>query len=292
MNDVEQAASQQGLTLIWLKHAALWFSGVVGEGLRDARDVDVLVASEQTPELQRTLLAMGYREASPRASEHHLPPLVSSSGACVEVHEQLWGVDLGSHADATADVLLELDLTRPSKGSPKVHVPQPSVLVAHALVHGLVQHFTSPAAYAPLRCLADLIDLQAWRFTPEVIVAFAPRHLSTEMVATAQRLSLAISQAEPLGDLDRPVAALLAHLVAASLDQHYRLALRALRLRELHQQGKLAEAALRFIGAHKPGAAQPTQGDAQAKNWSQRAREAWELSLGVCLLAYSHLRRR
>lgn len=241
------AASELDLPLVFLKFFALERSGLLAEGSRPAADLDLLVAPERAWELHRALVARGFTAGPTPEMEHQLPTLVapvgdSLAGGAVEIHRLLLGVRLdGGAGSATAPTLAAAGLLLPARDLPgPCFVPAPEVLVAHALVHGLVQHGFAPHAYPALRLLSDWLDLLA---AEEGGVA---GRASAELVARAGSLVAGeVSQAEvaamaglcrrlatcDLTVLTEPVeesgeAALLHHFLAGALDPDYGRALR------------------------------------------------------------------
>lgn len=284
---VREVAATLGVELVLLKHAALWTSHVVTEGQRDARDLDVLVSASDANALWRALCAEGFRPVGDAGPDYHLAPLVSASGACVELHHRVWGVEVAGEV-ATSRALIGAGLTVPSDEASHVHVPKPELLVAHALVHGLAQHLTSPSAYAPLRALGDLVALAAFELEADRIAGYIERELDLATVQAALAVSKALARGEPLLELDADATALLAHAVAASADRRYAMALRAHRLWELRERGELLDAAKRFF-THTSSATAAASSAYAPATLGERAREAWDLTLG--LIAHVQLRK-
>lgn len=247
MLTITQVAEERRVPIIWLKHAALWSLGKIRPGERDARDVDVLVEARGAADLQAGLCAEGLTLLGTRAPTYHKPPLRAASGACVEIHVGVWGI---RGADASA--LIASGSVRSAPEAPLVYVPTLELLVAHALVHGLVQHLSSPAGYAPLRVFSDLVDLEAWKLDSREIHHHAAAGLSLDDVRAACALAECLAAGE---DATRDFAtsskerALLAHAVNASLRPTYRARLRLLRLRELKEEGGLVQAVARRLGS-------------------------------------------
>ena len=226
------------LPVILLKHAALRATDKVREGERRARDVDVLVPRGRAPELQQALLGAGFRAPLPSLVSHHLPTLVRGPGEVVEVHESLWGVRIpgvgAPGVDTGAEELICAGLTYPlARGG---LVPAPEVLAAHFIVHGLVQHRTSPDGYPSMRAITDLVVLTESELA---VTASCSKYVSKELadvpVDAAFRLARALTLGTDIAMLARqvPELRLLSHVLAASTDEDYRRALRFERIGEL-----------------------------------------------------------
>jgi hypothetical protein len=247
-NEVSAVAEARKLPLVWLKFAALRQRGVVPEGYRDARDLDLLAPEAQGQELHALLLERGFRAASSVSAEHQLPPLLSASGAAVEVHRSLWGVRMDDQqVDATYDALVAADVLVPV--SDLRFVPQDSLLAAHAIVHGMVQHRSLPREYAPFRMLADLIDLKAWRLSSAAIQAPILGRVRPGDVVSACALASMLNDGEQLVDISQrsDEFGLLTWLVAASLDDDFQRVLGAQRFLELAKEHRLLAAIRRVL---------------------------------------------
>ena len=288
LSTVVEVAGQKGVEVVLLKHAALWASGAITEGQRDARDIDVLVSETDAETLWQGLCAEGYRSVGNAGPDYHLPALVSASGACVELHHRVWGVELAPDEPVTSATLVRAGLTAPSPTAAHVHVPVRDFLIAHALVHGLAQHLTSPSSYAPLRVIGDLFALGAFHRKPQDIARFLGNALDVETVQAALDVARALANGASLFSLESDAAALLSHIVAASSDRRYGMALRAHRLWELHERGELLRAGIRFLTSPASAAIETPSPYAPA-TLGERAREGWELLLGV--LAHAQLRK-
>jgi hypothetical protein len=234
--EIAEAAAPLGLPLVLLKFAALEKAGHAALGARSACDLDVLAPEERAGDLQRALLALGWRLSGTPASEHQLPPLEHPQGGVVEVHRVVLGVRLdafGRGASATLESLERQGLLRPFPDLPgRCAAPVPAVLAAHALVHGLGQHGWWPASYSLLKMIADLIDLGA--HTGDELAARAAalvqRDVTAAEAAAARDLCAALAAGDDLlaapGDPSAGAAVLLRHILAGRLDAGYAAALR------------------------------------------------------------------
>ncbi len=171
-------------------------------------------------------MAAGYRESDVPDKEHQLPPLRRSGGGVLELHGLLPGVRLGpGRASATFETLAERGLLVPLPDWPgRCFRPAPTVLAAHALVHGIAQHGHFPDAYALLKMVADLADLgfagEAGEALASQVAPWVARDLSAGETAAARELCAALAAGgEPASD--SPADLLLRHILAGRLDADY-----------------------------------------------------------------------
>src|SRR5205085_1762038 len=102
--------------------------------------------------------------------------------------------------------------------------PEPEVLAAHALVHGLGQHGYWPASYPLLKMVADLIDLDA---LGDRALSWVARDVPPPEALAARRLVRRLTAGEdPAGWEEGDEEVLLRHLLAGRLDPGYEQALR------------------------------------------------------------------
>lgn len=237
---VNEIADKRKLRVLWLKFAALRLRGVTAPGTREARDLDLLSPEVEGRELYAALREAGFRLGSANSpAAHQLPALLASSGAAVEIHRAVWGVDpcrRGAFAANFDDFRVADVITTLANGT---LVPTDPVLAAHTLVHGLVQHRSAPHDYAPFRLLADLTDLRAWNSPLSDIHGPIAARLSVRAVADACALACDLARGERLEHLPSREQRLLSSLLAASLDDDIQGALRLERLSEIWSEGGL-----------------------------------------------------
>ena len=229
LDQLLERARDSDISCILLKYAALNRMGVLRVGSRVACDIDVLVPHGSAGQFQTALVRKGYQEVGLPESAHQLPMLRDPNGSLIEVHLHLPGVTLGpGRAFATADDLIAAGLTHQSGSA---LLPDPAIVTAHALAHGLVQHARAPHGYSPLKTFADLADLEQAGYG-----AFEQASVFLTAAMTAGDLTSALSLARALqqGDLETamrgPMGVLLRHALASQLDRGYatRLLLRML----------------------------------------------------------------
>lgn len=244
-----RVAAREGIRAVPLKFAALCLSGAASPASRPAADVDLLVADEDAPRLVAALAADGFLVSDGPAYAHQHPPLLHPRGGMLELHRTIPGVRLspGTGEARLEDVVRE-GLVREVAGEPggdAFLVPVPALLAAHALAHGIYQHGLEPAAYPPLRMLADLQDLarsaaaEAEADVPaadEALAAALPL-VAAEVAAEDARAAWALpgrlareGGRAVLTDPESREARLLGHFLRGALDPEYA---RSLKLRSI-----------------------------------------------------------
>lgn len=222
---VLERAAGANVSCILLKYAALNRMGVLRTGARVASDIDVLVPHERSRELQSILISAGYRDLGLAESNHQLPALRAPSGVLIELHVHVPLVSLApGQRFARADDLLAAGLTIPSGDA---LLPHPTILAAHAVTHGLLQHTLAPHMYSPLKAFADLADLQL--ASPGALEGAAP-YLAAIMtprdMTSVRTLLHALSEGDLEAALRGDAGALLRHSLASQLDRRYAIWLR------------------------------------------------------------------
>ncbi len=229
------AAATAGISIAFLKYAALELSGVLAPGGRTASDIDVLAPEGREEELRDALVAAGFAQTAGPGYEHQLAPQVHPRFGAVEVHRLILGVRLGGRSggrrSATLDALIAAGLAVPCTTLPgRVVLPAADVLAAHAAVHGLAQHGYEPSAYPALRTFADLLDL-GWggplgRRSAERIAPWLAEDLSGVELAALVELCLDLGAGGAPLEGDHGSALLLRHTLAGRLDPAYQSVLK------------------------------------------------------------------
>ena len=233
--DLVELAVQLGIPLVFLKGVALRLGGYVQAGVRRAADIDVLVSQRDAKGFYQALLDQGGRGRDLPPSDQHLPIFEHPSGALVEVHHRLRGVDLTSHREGQLEGLGELGLLQELGGNWQgASIPTRELLVAHLLVHALGQHGFWPSAYPQVQMLADMNDLgladSGERVTLDAVVPLIEPKVGREEVDAIRSLVHRLSTGEPIASIvqrdDRP-GLMSRHILAGALDPGYRQALKA-----------------------------------------------------------------
>lgn len=229
-------AAAERVPLVFLKGVALLLGGASAPERRPVGDVDVLVPSSQAQALARALRARGFRDADAPDRPHQLRPLIDPAGRVLELHGYVPGLRVHGGA-ATFETLRAAGICRRLAELPgDAHLPAAPLLAAHAVAHGIVQSGHAPQAYSLTRLLGDAFDLGLERDDDLARRAFAlldGNVTATEWEALRELArALGSGQMAPFEeaarpDVARPAATLLRHVVAAALDEDYRLTLRA-----------------------------------------------------------------
>jgi hypothetical protein len=258
-------AQELGIPVLFLKGLALHLAGHSSLGSRTFGDLDLLTPSAAAAGLWQALLDRGMRPAPGTGNEQHLPPLQSEVWGVVDLHFALHGLWNPEGRWWTAEGLLAAGLVEPTRPISGGHVPARDVLAAHCLVHGIEQHGLAPGRHGLLRMLGDLQDLLpepgAWRAFLDARGAWLAGSISVlELEAVHElRTTLEEGRVPDTGSLE---GRLLAHLLAAATDDHYRRSLRVQhlrwRLKRARQEGRLIRYMLRKLP--RPWKTRGTQG--------------------------------
>lgn len=220
-------AAELGIELIVVKHAALALGGYITEGSREACDLDVLVAPEHAQALQRALVSSGFSESGFSGQPHHLPSLASANGEVVEIHTSLPGIDVDARAIIAGGLAERCELAFGT-----CWIPRRDFLLAHAIVHGYVQHGGRPEDYPLARMLADVSDLMDGSVNPQR----AHEHVRATMSLGEVRAVFELAEGLTSGalvDLGSDAGEVLRHVVACASDGDYRRVLQLRRLERL-----------------------------------------------------------
>jgi hypothetical protein len=239
--ELAAAAAGASVPAALVKFGALRAGGWLTPGSRLAADLDVLAPSGEAAErLQECLLARGFRPTGQPGHEHQLPSIDHPTLGAVEIHRHLPGVRApGERRYATFEDLKAhgvLSRMSDAAGAPGLLAPEPVVLAAHAMAHGLAQHGWAPGALPPFRSIGDLVDLGLGGPEGDELVAEAAPWLegtlSFEEVGAARELCRMLVEGRPEALEGSSAGALLGrHLLAGALDPVYRRSLALRRVR-------------------------------------------------------------
>ena len=232
---VAEIASELEIPLVFLKFVALHHTVDLAEGCRPVADCDVLAEEGRVLELHKRLIEEGWQGIDHTGTEQHLPQLVHPTYGAVEIHRVVLGVRIGeSRQSATLQALQNADLlTRLEQLSGQSSILNLAPLVAHVIVHGLVQHGWPPSPYPQLKMIGDLIDLGVGAAYVEDLLAdvrpLVSAAVANEDLLSLRELCLALAQREEdIGSaafLKSPKGVLLRHILARRLVPDYEQAL-------------------------------------------------------------------
>ncbi len=233
VEEVAQVAALRRIPVVVLKGVALQLARRTMPGSRATSDVDLLVPRALAGELASALCTRGFEPEGLPSTEHHLAPLRRKGMGVVELHRDLPGVRasaLGGRVDA--DALLEGGHCRPVPGIPGCWLPAEELVLAHLIVHGLVQHGYG-ASYPLTRLIADLQDLgcaghdrpEAFAGTADLVGECVGRDELSALVALARGLHMGEDPATVAAE-DSGRGLMLRHALAVVEDDGYRASLR------------------------------------------------------------------
>jgi hypothetical protein len=220
-----------GIPIAFVKGTALGLAAVVPLGWRAACDIDLLVPPDRLEELRSALVGEGFVSSKEPGCEHQMPPLHHPSGLMVELHRHIPGLRLSrGRSSATFGDLERLGLLEQGSRVPAgSYLPVKKVLVAHCLVHGLVQHGPAPGSYPAFRAVTDLMDLGFGDDAEPLPATFQLDRLDGEAVETTREVVRQLMEGVTEGLVvgETPQSRLLRHLIAGATDERYREALKA-----------------------------------------------------------------
>ncbi len=227
-----------------LKFAALMAAGILAEGDRDARDLDLLVRENDAARLWTALVSAGYE---PLGSAK-LAPLYGPQRELIELKTNITGLVVrdasGRKVVATFDALFPLAASAGheshARSGTNVYRIERPVLAAHLLVHALVQH-ANAGTYPAFRALCDVADLlRSGELSIDAVLESVPDSAQATVRAAIQLtkglIQGAAPESWPPSALERRI---LAHLIGSSCDDDYRNVLRLRRARELQRSRRL-----------------------------------------------------
>jgi len=210
---------------VLLKYAALTRMGVLRVGSRVATDIDVLVPHVMARRFHTFLIEKGYQDLGLPGSSHQLAGLRGPGGVVIELHVHVPLITLAAeqpfaraHDLHAAGLILAAD---------NALLPDPAVVAAHAIAHGLIQHASAPHVYSPLKTFADLADLQVAR--PDIVQQARPylsRTMTEEDLESVHTLSCALLEGNLQTAQTGGAGSILRHALASQLDRRYAFRLR------------------------------------------------------------------
>jgi hypothetical protein len=228
LQEVARISAATEIPAIVLKGAALDLLGISPAGARSFSDLDILVPEGRIPEFRAALVESGWALSPLPSSEHQEPVLSCPGKGAIELHRYTPGVRTPGHDRfLDAESLLRDGLVQQLPGfRDPLWAPSLVILAAHALVHGLVQHRFSPAAYPPFRVLADLQDLRSAGAAYEKATAYLPDFDEGDVDAVETLLD-ALASGTACEMPASPGRTLLEHVAAGALNERYGVSMKS-----------------------------------------------------------------
>lgn len=147
LRKVTQLLDAAGIDSLVLKGAYLAFYAYPAAGLRPMRDLDILVPYAQALRAFECLQQVGFVQpdqckghARDWLDKHrHLPPLVDSSGVCIELHTSVYTPN-EDDAYLSYAQLRARAIEAQAPGAPAMRVLSPTDQLLHLIVHAAYQH--------------------------------------------------------------------------------------------------------------------------------------------------------
>lgn len=224
---VDEAARSLKVQYVLLKGAAIMRHLQTNLGLRGACDIDLLLLEPDAARLHHELIRRGYSQKTPTHPHYHLPTLTDTQGNAIEIHTEVpcFGFDASKRTVNMQDLVDHLQVTPVSALSHWALLPTREFLVAHSVVHGIVQHGYSPKSYPLMRMLADVSDLSNGSSKVDfkkIDLWVTPSVSSHELRALLElRDALSHGRIEATWRRRDGVGRLLRHLVLGASDEKY-----------------------------------------------------------------------
>ena len=224
---VNDAARSLSVRYVLLKGAAIMRHLQTNLGLRGACDIDLLLLEPDAARLHHELITRGYSLLTPTHPRHHLATLTDTQGNAIELHTEVpcFGLSATKRSVSVQDLVAHLQATPVSALSDWALLPTREFLVAHAVVHGIVQHGYSPKNYPLMRMLADVSDLSNGSSNVDFnrIYSWVTPSVSSHELRALLELSDALSHGRIEATWQRRdgVGRLLRHLVLGACDESY-----------------------------------------------------------------------
>ena len=142
--EIAEELNKRNVVFVVLKGMALNLEKIYEPGIRQLRDIDILVRKKDIKATYELLRNMGYRyinaETEDRAEylhKHHLPPMQNDKKTTIELHWRASNRDLFKMCPLT-DLLIEERVKSCTDNS--VYIPSLRGLLAHTIYHGVLGH--------------------------------------------------------------------------------------------------------------------------------------------------------
>ena len=142
--EITKEFNKEKISFVLLKGMALNIEKIFLPGIRQHRDIDLLVKKEDIGKAYKILRQLKFKYSNTDTSDnadyllkHHLPPMRNEFGIILELHWRITDVNSFKKCPLTNSFFEKRTESKLMKG---VFIPSQDCLVAHALYHGIQHH--------------------------------------------------------------------------------------------------------------------------------------------------------
>lgn len=142
--EISKEFNQEKICFVVLKGMALNVEEIFLPGVRQHRDIDLLVKKEDIGRAYKILRKLKFKYGNPETSDnanyllkHQLPPMRNEFGIILELHHRITNINLFKKCPLTNSFFKKKKESKLLKG---VFIPSLDCLIAHTLYHGIKHH--------------------------------------------------------------------------------------------------------------------------------------------------------
>tara|TARA_B100000886_G_scaffold312393_1_gene248339 strand:- start:349 stop:1422 length:1074 start_codon:yes stop_codon:yes gene_type:complete len=142
--EITKEFNKEKICFVVLKGMALNIEKIFSSGIRQHRDIDLLVKKEDIGKAYKILRKLKFKYGNPETSnnadyllQHQLPAMRNEFGIILELHHRVTEVNLFKKCPLTNSFFEEKKESKLMKG---VFIPSIHCLIAHTLYHGTIHH--------------------------------------------------------------------------------------------------------------------------------------------------------
>ena len=142
--EIAKTFNEKKISFVVLKGMALNIEKIYKPGIRQHRDIDLLVRKEDIKKAYEILRKLNFRYANSNTSDnasylfkHHLPPMINKLGITLELHWRVTEIDLFESCPLTNFIFKKKKECNIMKG---IFIPNLECLIAHSIYHGIKHH--------------------------------------------------------------------------------------------------------------------------------------------------------
>ncbi len=142
--EITKEFNREKICFVILKGMALNIEKIFLPGIRQHRDIDLLVKKEDIGRAYKILRELKFKYGNPETSDnakylfkHQLPPMRNEFGIILELHHRITDVNLFKKCPLTNSFFKQKKESKFMKG---VFIPSLDCLIAHTLYHGIKHH--------------------------------------------------------------------------------------------------------------------------------------------------------